>query len=101
VDEMAIRHQKNHSPARAGLPQHLVPAERNLKLPELKTVSDAQSALSAIFAGAACGAILLDEASTLASIISSFVRTTEVAELETGLCALEKASAPPEGRYDA
>jgi hypothetical protein len=72
------------------------------KLPELRTISDAQNALSALIAGTACGAILSDEAATLASIISSFVKTIEVAELETRLCALEKASAPPDGRtYDA
>ena len=41
----------------------------DLKLPELRTISDAQSALSAIIAATACGAILSDEAATLASII--------------------------------
>jgi hypothetical protein len=75
----------------------------DLKLPELRTIADAQCALSAIIAATASGAILSDEAATLANIIGSFVRTTEVAELETRLCALEKASggAPAEGRYDA
>ena len=73
----------------------------DLKLPELKTISDAQNALSLLIAGTARGAILSDEAATLASIISSFVKTVELAELESRLVALEKASAPPEGRYDA
>jgi hypothetical protein len=74
----------------------------SFKLPALHTISDAQDALAKIIAGTACGAILADEAATLASIVSSFVKTIEVAEHETRLAALEKASAPPEGRsYDA
>jgi hypothetical protein len=73
-----------------------------IELPELRTIADAQSALSEIIAGTASGAILADEASTLASIISSFVKTVELSELETRLAALEKAGAPAEGRaYDA
>ena len=36
----------------------------SFKLPELRTISDAQSALSLIIAGTACGAILADEAAT-------------------------------------
>ena len=63
------------------------------KIPELRTIADAQNALSTIIAATACGAILSDDAATLASIISAFVRTTEVAELESRLCALEKANA--------
>jgi hypothetical protein len=49
------------------------------------------------------GAILSEEASTLASIISSFVKTVELNELETRLVALEKASADATGapRFDA
>jgi hypothetical protein len=63
---------------------------------------DAQDALAKIIADTTSGAILADEAATLASIISSFVKTIEVAELESRLAALEKASAPPSGRaYDA
>ena len=74
----------------------------DLKLPELKTVSDAQNALSLLIAGTARGAILSEEAATLAGIVSSFVKTLELAELESRLVALEKASAPADGRaYDA
>jgi hypothetical protein len=74
----------------------------DLKLPELRTITDAQAALSLLIAGTARGAILADEAATLASIISSFVKTVEVSELESRLVALEKAAAPAEGRaYDA
>ena len=74
----------------------------DLKLPELRTIGDAQAALSLLIAGTARGAILSDEAMTLASIISSFVRTTELAQLESRLSALEKASAgAPMERFDA
>jgi hypothetical protein len=71
------------------------------KIPELHTIADAQNALSAIIAGTAKGTILSDEAIALSNIISSFVKTIEVAEFEARLVALEKATAPPEGRYDA
>jgi hypothetical protein len=57
------------------------------------TIGDAQAALSLIVAGTANGTILSDEAATLASIVSSFVKTVEVAEIETRLVALEQASA--------
>ena len=74
----------------------------DLKLPELKTISDAQNALSLLIAGTARGAILSEEAARLAGIVSSFVKTHELAELESRLVALEKASAPADGRaYDA
>jgi hypothetical protein len=74
----------------------------NFKLPELRTISDAQDALAKIIAGTTSGAILADEAATLASIVSSFVKTVEVAELESRLAALEQANvAAPLGRFDA
>jgi hypothetical protein len=74
----------------------------DLKLPELRTIADAQAALSLLIAGTARGAILSDEAATLAGIIGSFVKTIEVAELETRLVALEKAKAgAPMERFDA
>ena len=75
----------------------------NFKLPELRTISDAQDALAKIIAGTTSGAILADEAATLASIVTSFVKTVEVAEIETRLVALEKASADATGapRFDA
>ena len=64
-----------------------------LSLPVLSSVSDAQAALAAIVAGTAAGTILSDEAATLASIVSSFVKAIEVAELESRLVALEQANA--------
>src|SRR3984893_770978 len=65
----------------------------DLKLPELRTIGDAQAALPLLIAGTARGAILADEAATLASIISSFVKNIELNELETRLAALEQANA--------
>jgi hypothetical protein len=75
----------------------------SFKLPKLRTIADAQNALSAIIAGTASGAILADEAATLASVISSFVKTVEVAEFEERLATLEKAheAEQPGARYDA
>jgi hypothetical protein len=79
----------------------------SFKLPELHTIGDAQDALAKIIAGTTSGAILADEAATLASIVTSFVKTVEVAEIETRLVALEKASADatsgsaPGARFDA
>jgi hypothetical protein len=74
----------------------------SFKLPELRTISDAQDALAKIIAGTTSGALLADEASTLASIINAFVKTVELNELETRLVALEKASSGATGaRFDA
>jgi hypothetical protein len=85
--------------------ERLLPPVRSrpisFKLPELHTIGDAQHALSLIIAGTANGTILSDEAATLASIVSSFVKTVEVAEIETRLVALEKASVgAPGARFD-
>ena len=72
------------------------------KIPELRTIADAQNALSTIIAGTAAGTILSDEAIVLSNIIASFVKAIEVAELETRLTALEKASVgTPMSRFDA
>jgi hypothetical protein len=61
---------------------------------ELKTIADAQRALSLIIAGTANGTILSDEAVVLSNIIASFVKTVEISELEARLIALERATAP-------
>jgi hypothetical protein len=73
------------------------------KLPELNTIADAQNALAAIVAGMASGEILSDEAATLSSVINSFLKSVEIAELETRLAALEKANTEerPGAQYDA
>jgi hypothetical protein len=66
----------------------------NFQIPELKTIADAQRALSLIIAGTANGTILSDEAVVLSNIIASFVKTVEISELEARLIALERATAP-------
>jgi hypothetical protein len=66
----------------------------NFKLPPLHSVGDAQTALSMIIAGTANGTILSDEAVVLSNIISAFVKTLEIAELESRIVALERATAP-------
>jgi hypothetical protein len=45
------------------------------KIPPLNSIDDAKVALSSIVVAVGKGAILSDEAATLASIISSFVKT--------------------------
>jgi len=73
------------------------------KLPELRTISDAQDALAAIIAGAANGTILCDEAVALSGIVNSFLKSVEIADLETRLVALEQVSAEERSmvRFDA
>ena len=74
----------------------------NFKLPTLRTVSDALTAITMIVQGVTAGAILADEAETLTGIVGVFIKALEVGALEDRLTALEKANAPPEGRaYDA
>jgi Family of unknown function (DUF5681) len=62
------------------------------KLPALRTISDALSAMTLIIDGAARGEILADEAQALSELVGNFVRAIEVNELETRLAALERAS---------
>jgi hypothetical protein len=71
------------------------------KLPELRTVSDALSAISSIIEGVTSGQILADEAQSLTDIVSVFIRALEVSELEDRLVALEKASGTKPERFDA
>jgi hypothetical protein len=77
----------------------------SFKLPALRTVSDAVSAMTLIIDGAASGEILADEAQALSELVSTFIRTLEVNDLETRLAALEKARdegrAATGSRYDA
>jgi hypothetical protein len=72
-----------------------------LELPELKTVGDAERALSVIFAAAACGKIPADDASTLSAVIEKFVKAAELGELEQRMLALEKSTVPMEQRFNA
>jgi hypothetical protein len=63
------------------------------KLSVLETVADAQLALAQIVAGMADGTILVDEGSALCGAVNAFLKSIEIAELETRLLALEQASA--------
>jgi hypothetical protein len=73
------------------------------KLPPLRSVSDAQDALAKIIAGVAGGKILSDEAQILSGIVNSFLRSIEIADLETRLVALERANTidQPAVQYNA
>jgi Family of unknown function (DUF5681) len=73
------------------------------KLPPLHTIGDAQEALAQIIAGTAKGLILADEATALTGMVNAFVKTIEVAELETRVLALEQGerAQAEEHRYDA
>ena len=74
----------------------------SFKLPKLETLNDASNALAMIIAGVATGELLPSEGESLSNVVNSFLKSLELSEIETRLVALEKASAPPEGRaYDA
>jgi Family of unknown function (DUF5681) len=62
-------------------------------LPVLNTANDAQLALAALVEGVASGAVLADEAATVSGIISAFLKSCELCDLEARLAALEQASA--------
>jgi hypothetical protein len=74
------------------------------KLPALRTVSDALSAMTLIIDGAARGEILADEAEALTGMVSGFIQALQINDLEERLTALEKANegrATTGSRYDA
>jgi hypothetical protein len=52
------------------------------KLPELRTVSDALSAISLIIEGVAAGEILADEAQSLTNMVGVFIKALEISDLE-------------------
>jgi hypothetical protein len=86
----------------------LLPAIRTrpiqFKLPALRTVSDALSAMTLIIGGAAKGEILADEAETLTGMVTGFIEALKINDLEERLAALEKANAEGaarEHRYNA
>ena len=60
-------------------------------LPPLLVPADAVSALAAITAGVAAGALTVGEAQQLAHVVDAFVRVIEATELEERLQALERA----------
>ncbi len=61
-----------------------------LELPRIETAADAVTASSAVLAACAGGDVSPRDASDIMALISTHVRTIEVAELEARLTALEK-----------
>jgi hypothetical protein len=72
----------------------LVPRRRDraveFELPPVDTAADALKASSAVLAACSRGELSPNEAAEIMGLISTHVRTIEVAELETRLSALEK-----------
>jgi hypothetical protein len=75
------------------------------KLPELRTVSDALSALAAIAEGLSNGQLLPEEGEVLSATVERFIKAVEVTMLEDRLSALERARdeghAATGSQYDA
>jgi hypothetical protein len=63
-------------------------------LPKIESAADARKASSAVIAACAAGELSPREASEIMGLISTHVRTIEVAELEARLTALEKRQEP-------
>jgi hypothetical protein len=76
----------------------LVPRTRDrtieFDLPKIETAADACAASSALLAACSRGELSPNEANQIMALISTHVRTIEVAELETRLTALEKRPRP-------
>jgi hypothetical protein len=86
----------------------LIPPRKNVpikfKMPELRTISDAQAALAAIIAATAKGLVLVDEATALSGLVTAFAKMVEIGEIEARLTALEAANAaeqPAAMQYNA
>lgn len=62
-------------------------------IPELKSVVDASNAMAAITSAVSCGELTPAEASELAKLVESYVKTIEATELERRLQALEASHA--------
>jgi hypothetical protein len=75
-----------------------VPTRRDraveFELPKMETAADAVTGSSAVLAACAGGDLSPSEASDIIALISTHVRTIEVAELEARLTALEKSQQP-------
>jgi Family of unknown function (DUF5681) len=78
----------------------LVPPRRErtveFELPKIESAADAVKASSAVIAACAAGELSPHEASEFMGLISTHVRTIEVAELEARVAALEKKLSPSE-----
>jgi Family of unknown function (DUF5681) len=78
----------------------LVPPRRErtveFELPKIESAADARKASSAVITACAAGELSPHEASQIMGLISTHVRTIEVAELEARVAALEKKQSPSE-----
>jgi hypothetical protein len=76
----------------------LVPPRRErmveFELPKIESAADARKASSAVITACAAGELSPHEANEIMALISTHVRTIEVAELEVGVTALEKRQQP-------
>jgi Family of unknown function (DUF5681) len=76
----------------------LVPPRRErtveFELPKIESAADARKASSAVITACAAGELSPHEASEIMGLISTHVRTIEVAELEARVAALEKKQSP-------
>jgi hypothetical protein len=81
---------------RALLSTLVPPRERTVEfeLPKIESAADAVKASSAVITACAAGELSPREASEIMGLISTHVRTIEVAELEARLTALEKRQQP-------
>jgi hypothetical protein len=64
------------------------------ELPKIESAADARKASSAVISACAAGELSPHEATEIMGLISTHVRTIEVAELEARLTALEKRQQP-------
>jgi hypothetical protein len=80
-------------------------APDQVQLPEVRSVTDASNALTALIKGLSSGKLLPEDAEALAAPITAFIRAVEVTMFDDRLSALEqgeKALAEvEEHRYDA
>ena len=81
---------------RALLSTLVPPRERTVEfeLPKIESAADAVKASSAVIAACAAGELSPHEATEIMGLISTHVRTIEVAELEARLSAVEKRQEP-------
>ena len=86
------------SPMLRALLSTLVPPQRErtveFELPKIESAADAVKASSAVIAACAAGELSPHEARQIMELISTHVRTIEVAELETRVAVLEKKQSP-------
>ena len=73
------------------------------KLPKLETLNDASNALAMIIASVTTGELLPSEGESLASVVNSFLKSIELSEIESRICALEEKASVGAlmGRFDA